>query len=125
MSNEQLAETIYNDGIDILVDGLGLPSARWRLLAMAYKPAPIQIHFPSMGSLGMRAIDYHIVDEFAAPLGMEDNFSEKLIRVPLAYHFSPSIFNDDINHSPDSSLIRFGSFNNVARINSSVLQYLG
>ena len=72
LSDEQLAEQIRQDEIDILVD-LALHSAHNRLLAFARKPAPVQVTFAGYpGTTGLRAIDYRLSDPYLDELPIAD-----------------------------------------------------
>jgi predicted O-linked N-acetylglucosamine transferase (SPINDLY family) len=82
MSDEQAAERIVADGIEVLVDVNGYThSARIKLLAM--RPAPIIVNwlgFP--GSLGTPNHHYLIADEFIIPRESEIYYAEKVLRLP-------------------------------------------
>lgn len=82
MSDEALASHIHEDGIHILVDLSG-HSAGNRLLALARKPAPVQMTWMGyLNTTGMKAIDYRISDYEADPPGTERFYQESLIRLP-------------------------------------------
>ncbi|MBI3532332.1 MAG: tetratricopeptide repeat protein, partial [Burkholderiales bacterium] len=76
MSDEALAERIRADGIDVLVDLAG-HTAGCRLGAFARKPAPVSVSWLGFGyTTGLKAIDYFLTDEPAAPVGSEHLFAE-------------------------------------------------
>lgn len=82
LSDAELADKIHGDKIDILVDLAGHTSGN-RLLALAMKPAPVQITYLGYpGSTWLGAMDYRITDSFADPIGTEDRYSEALLRMP-------------------------------------------
>lgn len=82
LSDEVLAKQIHEDDIHILVDLSG-HSAGNRLLALARKPAPVQMTWMGyLNTTGMRAIDYRITDHEADPPGTEMFYREALIRLP-------------------------------------------
>lgn len=82
VSDEALAEQIHKDGIHILVDLSG-HSAGNRLLALARKPAPVQMTWMGyLNTTGMKAIDYRITDHEADPPGAEMYYREALVRLP-------------------------------------------
>jgi len=80
--DEPLAEQIFNDGIEILIDVNGYTNgARTKMLAM--RPAPIIVNW--LGFPGTMASPYHhyiIADDFVIPQGSEIYYSEKVVRVP-------------------------------------------
>ncbi|HMD54743.1 MAG TPA: tetratricopeptide repeat protein, partial [Phycisphaerae bacterium] len=83
MSDEELAQQIRNDQIDILID-LTMHMANNRLLAFARKPVPIQVAWLAYpGSTGLETIDYRLSDNFLDPVDMPTQFSsEEPIRLP-------------------------------------------
>lgn len=81
MADLELTKRIREDGIDILVDLSG-HSAGNRLLALASKPAPVQLTWMGyLGTSGMAAMDYKCTDSIADPVGAEDYYQEGLLRL--------------------------------------------
>src|SRR5205085_5852891 len=81
LSDAALAEQIYADGVDILVD-LSLHTARNRLLTFARKPAPVQVTYLAYpGTSGMEAMDYRFTDAYLDPPGNERFYTERSIRL--------------------------------------------
>jgi len=125
LSDEQVAQLIRQDQIDILVDLSG-HTAGHRLLVFARRPAPVQvtwIGYPN--TTGMTAMDYRITDAFADPLGQTDcYYTEKLVRLPHSFLcFQPMANSPTCNNLPalNGQGITFGSFNNVSKITPQVL----
>jgi predicted O-linked N-acetylglucosamine transferase (SPINDLY family) len=126
LSDDEAADQIYKDQIDILVDLAG-HTGRNRLLVFARKPAPVQatwLGYPA--TTGVKAIDYRIVDIYAEPEGLTEHLSvEKLWRMPEIFCCygghpkNPTV----IDHPPfeDNRYITFGCFNNFAKVTDSVL----
>jgi predicted O-linked N-acetylglucosamine transferase (SPINDLY family)/Flp pilus assembly protein TadD len=82
MTDEQAAERMVADGIEILIDVNGYTnSARTKLLSM--RPAPIIVNwlgFP--GTLGNPSHHYIVADDFIIPPENEIYYSEKVLRLP-------------------------------------------
>lgn len=84
MSDEELAERIRADGIDVLIDLSGHTLDN-RLLAFARKPAPVQVSWMGFGyTTGLSAMDYFVGDDMFTPPGCEALFSEMVYRLPCA-----------------------------------------
>ncbi len=85
ISHASAAERIRADGVDILVDLKGYTTdARPEIVAQ--RPAPIQVSYLGYpGTMGMRAIDYVLVDRFAVPPDQQEYFTETLVHLPHCY----------------------------------------
>lgn len=129
LGDDDLAQRIRDDGIDILVDLAGHTSYN-RMAVLLRKPAPLQMHwigYPS--STGVRAIDYYIADPVFAPAGMADALcSEKLLRLPT-YNNQCSL--PDTPGTPSAlpalrnGCITFGWTGRADKLNPSVLALWG
>lgn len=124
-SDEEVAQQIRTDQIDILVDLAGHTSGN-RLTVFTHKPAPIQftwLGYP--GTTGLPEIDYRITDAIADPPGESDSWhSEKLIRLPdgfLCYTASDQA--PAIGPLPCRTRghLTFGSFNNLPKMTPEVI----
>lgn len=124
LGHAELAEHIRKDGIDILVDGLGFPTARSRLLTLAHCPAPIQLHFPAMTTTGMAALDGVVADSILVPPGEERFFREPILRLPCGFHYLlPAGALPEVRPPPSQQHghVTFGSFNQVVKIRPRLL----
>lgn len=85
VSHAAAAARIRADEVDILVDLKGYTTDA-RPEIMALRPAPIQVSYLGYpGTMGTRAIDYVLVDEFAVPPDQQENFTETLVHLPYCY----------------------------------------
>jgi predicted O-linked N-acetylglucosamine transferase (SPINDLY family) len=84
-SDEAVAQRIYDERIQVLVDLKGY-TADDRPHIAAFLPAPIQVNwlgFP--GSMGADWIDYLIADPYVVPQEHEADYAEKVVRLPHCY----------------------------------------
>lgn len=117
LSDTEFADAVRADGIDILVDANGF-AAGSRMLAFARRPAQIQIHFPTMSTTGMSAMDYVVGDARLFPPALDASFSETLWRLPHAYLYAPIATLPQAAPPPvlRNGIITFGSFNRLSKI---------
>ena len=124
LDDAELAARIRADRIDILVELAG-HTRDSRLLACAYRPAPVQIGYIGYpNTTGVTAIDYRITDPIADPDGFDEHYCESLIRLPRCFlaYAAP-------RHAPEvgplpmerNGYVTFGSFNNLAKLNRGVI----
>jgi predicted O-linked N-acetylglucosamine transferase (SPINDLY family) len=123
--DEQVAEMIRADGIDILVDLSGHTSGT-RLLIFARKPAPVQVAFLGyLNTTGMPTVDYRVTDAWADPPGMTDPFySERIVRLPrCGWAFHPFEEAPDVADAPaaKNGYITFGSFNKLSKLSPPLI----
>ena len=125
MTDEQAAQLIAADEIDILIDMHGL-SAGTRPGIFALRPAPVQATW--LGYIGTTAlpwIDYVIADRFALPERLLPLFSEKPLYVEPT--FLPSDSRRKVGKAvtrkelglPEDRFI-FASFNNTYKLNPAM-----
>ncbi len=129
MSDEQLAEHIRADGIDILIDLSG-HTAYNRLPVFARKPAPVQATWIGYaGTTGLTAMDYRISDAYLDPPGQTERYhSETLLRLPATgYTYKPEPGCPEVNLLPalSSGKLVFASLNNPIKINQAVVNLWG
>jgi len=123
-SDEALATKIRNDQIDILIDLSG-HTAHNRLPVFGWKSAPVQATWLGyFSSTGVKEIDYLIADPWVAPKKEDRYYTENIWRLPETYLcFSPPQEIIDVQTLPAiaNRYFTFGSFNNLAKMNESVL----
>ena len=124
ISDEQLAQRIVHDQIDILVDLSG-HTAHNRLPLFALKPAPLQVSWLGyFATTGVAAIDYLIADPVTLPASEERYFTEKIWRLPQTrLCFTPPDVDIAISSLPalHNNYITFGCFNSLAKMNDEVV----
>lgn len=85
---EKIAERIYHDEVDILVDLSG-SLAPAKPMVMAFRPAPIQIIWLGyVGTMGAAVYDYIIADDFSIPINSDQFYSEKVVRMPHTFQIA-------------------------------------
>jgi predicted O-linked N-acetylglucosamine transferase (SPINDLY family) len=80
----EIAEQIYADEIDILID-LDSVTLDITCQVMALKPAPVQATWLGWDASGIPAIDYFIADPYVLPEQAQSYYSEKIWRLPQTY----------------------------------------
>jgi predicted O-linked N-acetylglucosamine transferase (SPINDLY family) len=104
----EMAEQIYQDEIDILID---LDSMTLDLCCevMALKPAPIQVTWLGWDASGIPSIDYFIADSYVLPDSAQEYYAEKIWRLPQSYIAvdgfevgAPSLRRDDLDIESDA-----------------------
>jgi len=125
IGDEQLAEMIRADRIDVLVD-LSLHTPGHRLLAFARKPAPVQATFAGYpGTTGLAAIDYRLTDPYLDPPGSNDQwYTEQSVRLSDTFWCYEPGPTPPVGPLPAQSngFITFGCLNNFAKVNQPILR---
>ena len=123
-NDEAAAKLIHEDAPHILIDLAG-HTAHNRLPVFAYKPAPIQVSWLGyFASTGLPEMDYILGDPYVTPETEAHHFSEKIWRLPETYLcFTPPQFEIEVKPLPAlvNGFITFGCFNNLTKLNDSVL----
>jgi predicted O-linked N-acetylglucosamine transferase (SPINDLY family) len=125
LNTSQILDLIKLDKIDILVDMSGRMDSG-NLEIFANKAAPIQLSWAGfLTSTGIKEIDYIIGDQHVTPIDTKEYFAEKIINLPNIWcHLSTSnIPHIDTVETPaiKNGYITYGSFNNLNKINSEVI----
>ena len=124
-SDEQLAEQIRQDNIDVLID-LSMHMGRNRLPMFARQPAPVQVAWLAYpGTTGLHSIGYRLTDAHMEPPGKKPAWSaEEPVRLPDCWCcYQPVGQSPEINQLPAWSAkgVTFGSLNNFAKIHEGAL----
>jgi predicted O-linked N-acetylglucosamine transferase (SPINDLY family) len=121
-SDEQLADKIRADRIDILVD-LSMHMAFNRLLMFAQKPAPVQVTWLAYpGGTGLDAIDYRLTDSVIDPPGVDAFCSEKSIRLADCWCCYDPLGDVPPAAKRSDGPITFGSLNHPCKLNKPTLE---
>lgn len=125
LSDEAVAQRIYDEGIDICIDFTGL-LAKNRLGVLVMRPCPVTAVFLGFpGSCGLSSIDYAITDAIVTPDTSKPHYAEKLCRLPEI--FMPSDIQRRIAAKPvtrremglpDDAVV-LGSFNTACKLDAT------
>lgn len=123
-SDDQLADEIRNQKIDVLVDLSGHTMFN-RLLVFARRPAPVQVSwFGYMNTTGLASIDYRLTDPEHDPVGESEHlYTEKLFYIPSLACFSPPAISPDVSAAPflETGKVTFLSANQWTKVTESVV----
>ncbi|MBV9563763.1 MAG: tetratricopeptide repeat protein [Bradyrhizobium sp.] len=122
LSDDELADRIQADRVDILVDLAG-HSAGNRLTVFASKPAPVQVTaWGSATGTGLPTMDHLFADRVNIPVSVRHLFAEKIHELPCV------ITTEALPGLQPSTLpllrnghVTFGVFNRIDKISNSVL----
>ncbi|HET9338450.1 MAG TPA: tetratricopeptide repeat protein [Casimicrobiaceae bacterium] len=118
MSDDELADLVRGQRIDVLVDLAG-HTAHHRLGTFARKPAPVQASwFGYMNTSGLTTIDWRLTDAQHDPPGSEAYYTEKLWRLPFLACFTPDPASPEPGPPPFErhAYATFASVNNWAKV---------
>ncbi|MBF0379932.1 MAG: tetratricopeptide repeat protein [Magnetococcales bacterium] len=121
---KKLAQQIFNDKIDILIDLTG-HTANNRLKAFTFKPSPIQATYLGYcNTTGLQAMDYWLTDSVLTPDNSSDKSVETTVPLPgcwVCYQPENRVDVALIKREPDSGVV-FGSFNQISKLNDDVVK---
>jgi predicted O-linked N-acetylglucosamine transferase (SPINDLY family) len=122
MSDDELADRIQADGVDILVDLSGHTTGN-RLAMFARKPAPVQVTAWGSGTgTGLQTMDWFFADPVTVPDNVRHLFAERIYDLPSVITMDPI---SDVQPSPPPMLrnghVTFGVFNRIDKISDEVL----
>jgi protein O-GlcNAc transferase len=124
-ADDEVADQIRRDGIDVLVD-LGLHTAENRLLVFARRPAPVQVTFAGYpGTTGLSAIDYRLTDPHLDPGPDDGRYAEESVRLPHSFWcYAPRGDEPPVGPLPAAARggVTFGALNNPCKANDAVVR---
>ena len=124
LTPRQLADFIYGNRIDILIDLTGYGGIA-PMEVLATRPAPVQASWLGyLSTSGMTRVDYRISDSHADPAGLADrHHTEKLLRLPHSqWCYRPPAASQQAGEplsgppSERNGFVTFGSFNQSAKL---------
>jgi len=124
LSDEQVAQMIHADGIDVLVDLAGHSHAdRTRLKALTWKPAPVQAAYLGyFATTGLAAMDYWISDTVTHPEDTVEQAVETIYRLPrCCVSYQPPREAPAVVARQDSDCLTFGCFNNITKVGDEAI----
>ena len=127
MTDDELAQRIADDAIDVLVDLSGHTEGN-RLAVFAQRPAPVQLTwFGFPGTTGLDAFDARLSDALIDPAlpDVDATSTEPIERLERFYAaFRPDPLTPDPGPAPSETrgFVTFASLNNFAKITPSVLE---
>jgi predicted O-linked N-acetylglucosamine transferase (SPINDLY family) len=122
----EVAQRIRADGIDVLVDLMGL-TAHGRPAIHVHRPAPVQVTYLGYaGTTGLACFDARLCDALTDPPGTTDAlFTEPLLRLPrLFLAYRPTVDAPDPAAMPPvfrNGHVTFGSFANPAKLTRAMI----
>jgi len=125
LSDNELANRIKSDQIDILVDLSGHTGGT-RLSVCAYRPAPVMVSMIGFyATTGLEYIDATFLDSWHVTNTTQNKFVEQIVLLePIRWCFYPAFPAPLISQPPYSQkgYITFGSFNNTLKYNPAVFE---
>lgn len=126
LDQQAIAEKIRADNIDILIDLSGHGDGSC-LQAISMRPAPLCVKWVGglVNTMGIASIDYLLSDSIETPNGVDDQYTEKLIRLPDDYIcYVPCAYAPSTNFLPaiKNRYITLGCLNNPAKISAQLLK---
>lgn len=127
LSENDVVNIVWQDDIDILVDLSGHTTGN-RLGVFAWKAASLQLSYLGHpATTGLTAIDYRLGDSITDPTGLTSgHYVERLWQLPGCFlTYQPPDDAPSIAPVPsvEKGYVTFGSFNNAAKINDSVVEF--
>ena len=123
LNDIEAAAHIRADELDVLVDTNGHTAGN-RLGIIAHRAAPIQCHYIGyFATTGLSEMDYFLADDTLIPPVLEEQFTEKVWRLPHAW-----MVYEPLEEAPEprwradaEQTLWVGSFNNLAKVREGCL----
>ena len=121
-TEQEVAQLIYDDKIDILVDLAGHTGYN-QLQAFTYKPAPVQAtYLGGATTSGLRDMDYWITDAIIHPDNTQEPSTEEKYRLPRCfYSYKPPENAPDIQTESRATDPTFASFNDYRKLTEQTI----
>ncbi len=123
-TDDQLADCIRADKVDILIDLPGHTRGN-RLRVFARKPAPIQVTAWGHGSgTGMPVMDYLFTDPVSVPAEARDLFAEQISYLPCTFIIEPPPLEQRAAEPPVTSngYVTYGVFTRASRMSEQAIK---
>lgn len=128
LNDEQLAEQIHTERIDVLID-LTMHMTGNRLLTFAREPAPVQITWLAYpGTTGLSTIHYRLTDPYLDPPCSEaGRYSEHSIHLPDTFWCYASNSDEPVSDLPAhrNGYVTFGCLNNFCKVTDAAIAMWG
>ena len=127
LSDNQVADLIYQKGINILIDLSGHTGGN-RLGVFSLNPSPCQITWIGYpNTTGLSSIKYRFGDEITDPYNTTQYYSEKIIRLPKCFLLFENVFCKKIviknyENINNNNYIILGSLNKDTKISDELLE---
>ncbi len=122
-SYEAIAQTVYEDEIDVLVDLAG-HAAGSGLAALAWRPAPVQISgLGYMDTTGLRTVDYLLTDDACDPQEAQHALSEQPLYLRSLFCYTGRSDVPAPQGAPcrENGYVTFGVFNRWQKVTDEML----
>ena len=122
-SDDQLADCIQRDGIDILIDLSGHGDGN-RLRVFARKPAPIQVTaWGHATGTGLPTIDYLFSDPVAIPSDVRHHYAEQIYDLPCLITLEPpnNVSRSGLPPVSKNGFLTYGVFNRVSKFSGEAI----
>ena len=125
LSGENFFKLVRDDVIDIMLDINGRIRTPNYFETLLRQPAPIQINWYNLpGTIGVKAFNYVITDDYCVRDGEENLFVEKIIKMPIGTICAWDMGDPPVAPLPPierNGYVTFGCFGDFFKVNENVL----